>query len=192
MKDAVGNEVNAGDILLEYNTGRRPDNYPYSNRLWEMPEYFDGHAYFYTIDGSRHLYAWASIHSSEKIDISSMPDNFEFSFKHGMSDIYSKIEYGTPLEVVENSNWKEHEVKGEEVEQYEFIKTLQIETIDDIVKNAHALSKGYIPTEVVSKVLSIAGVGMSKVTNGEIGIAGMSDLLHYRMIIEALKQPQLK
>ena len=190
--DLLGNEVNTGDIMLELGRGfgcLNGSDYKYTLKLWEMPDNFDGHAYYYSIDGSKHTFAWAHVGSSIKVDMSLMPDGFEYSFKHGMSDFSTKIESGTLQEIIENSNWKEREVKKEEVERYEFMKTLKIETIDDLKANIDELKKGgYVPNEIVSNVLNIAGVGRTPVHNGEIGIAGMYDHLHYQAIIEALSK----
>jgi hypothetical protein len=192
MKDLLGNEVKTGDILLELGRGwgsLSGSDYIYHLKLWEMPERFDGHAYCYSIDGTKHIFAWARVGNAVKVDMSLMPDGFEFSFKHGMSDISSKIEQGTLLELIENSDWKQHEVKKEEVERFEFMKSLKIEKVEDIVSNIEELKKGgYVPHEIVSKVLELTGVGRVRVNNGEIGIAGMYDQMHYQAIIETISK----
>lgn len=192
MKDLLGNKVKTGDILLELGRGFGSlgvSDYKYSLKIWEMPEKFDGHAYCYSIDGTKHIFAWAHIESAVKLDMSLMPEGFEFSFKHGMSDIASKIEQGTLLELIENSDWKQHEVKKEEVERFEFIKSLKIEKVEDIVSNIEELKKGgYVPHEIVSKVLDITGIGTTPVNNGEIGIASMYDQMHYQSIIETISK----
>lgn len=192
MKDLLGNKVKTGDILLELGRGFGSlgvSDYKYSLKIWEMPEKFDGHAYCYSIDGTKHIFAWAHIESAVKLDMSLMPEGFEFSFKHGMSDIASKIEQGTLLELIENSDWKQHEVKKEEVERFEFIKSLKIEKVEDIVSNIEELKKGgYVPHEIVSKVLDITGIGTTQVNNGEIGIASMYDQMHYQSIIETISK----
>jgi len=141
--DLLGNEIKAGDILLEL--GRGGGNMGggkfYCMKLWEMPESYDGHAYYYSIDGSRGTFAWAHVGSALKIDMSLMPDGFEYSFKHGMSDFNSKIEYGTLTELIENSDWKNHEVKKHDVHRFEFMETLEINSIDDIKNNIDELRK---------------------------------------------------
>lgn len=190
--DLLGNEVKTGDAMLELGRGfgcLNGSGYKYTLKLWEMPDHFDGHAYYYSIDGSKQMFAWADVGSSIKVDMNSMPDGFEYSFKHGMSDFSAKIENGTLQEIIENSNWKDHEVLKEEVERYAFLKTLKIETINDLKNNINELKKGgYVPHEIVSNVLNIIGVGRTHVHNGEIGIAGMYDYLHYQAIIEALSK----
>ena len=186
--DLLQNEVQSGDVLLELRMGHyRGCDYEYPMKLWEMPERFDGHGYLYSIDGSRHLFAWADAGSALKIDMSLMPEGFEYSFKHGMSDVWSKIKEGTLLELIENSNWKNLEIKKEQVDRFEFLKTLEINSIDDIKANIEELRKGgYIPPEIVSKVLKIGGVGRTLVHNGEIGIAGMHDDFKFVAIIESM------
>ena len=192
MKDLIGNEVKAGDILLELGRGWGSldgSEYKYHLKLWEMPETFDGHAYYYSIDGTKHIFAWAHVGNAVKVDMNLMPDGFEFSFKHGMSDISSKIEEGTVWEIIENSDWKQHEVKKEEVERFEFMKSLKIEKVEDIVSNIEELKKGgYVPHEIVSKVLELTGIGRTRVNNGEIGIAGMYDQMYYQAIIETISK----
>lgn len=187
--DLLGNEIKAGDVLLELGRGGgwNGEERHHSLKLWEMPEVFDGHAYYYSIDGSKNTFAWAHVGNAIKVDMELMPDGFEYSFKHGMSDFNTKIENGTLNEIIESSNWKIYEVKKEEVERYEFMKTLKTETLDDLKNNIEELKKGgYVPHEIVSNVLSIAGVGRASVHNGEIGIAGMYDQMHYQSIIEAM------
>lgn len=190
--DLLGNEIKPGDILLELGRGRGSLNgsdYKYHLKLWEMPEIYDGHAYYYSIDGTKHIFAWANVGNAIKVDMSLMPEGFEFSFKHGMSDIASKIEKGTVFELIENSNWKQHAVKKEEVERFEFMKSLKIEKVEDIASNIEELKKGgYVPREIVSKVLEVAGVAMTRANNGETGIAEMYDLMHYRGVIEIISK----
>jgi len=188
--DLLGNEIKTGDVMLEL--GRGGGCYEgkkyYSLKLWEMPEIFDGHAYCYSIDGSKHTFAWAHVGNSIKVDMSLMPEGFEYSFKHGMSDFDTKIESGTLQDLIKNSNWKDNEIKKEQVERFEFMQTLKIETIDDLKDNINELKKGgYVPNEIVSKVLELAGVRRTPIHNGEIGIAGMYDQMNYQAIIEAIK-----
>ena len=75
------------------------------------------------------------------------------------------------------------------VERFEFMKSLKIEKVEDIVFNIEELKKGgHVPNEIVSKVLELAGVGRTRVNNGEIGIAGMYDQMHYQAIIETISK----
>jgi hypothetical protein len=191
--DLLGNEVKTGDILIELGRGCEYDGEKryYSLKIWQKPSSNDGSGFEYDIDGKKSKYWWASVRSSIKVNMDLMPDGFEYSFKHGMSDISTTIEKGTIHELIENSNWKDNEVKKEQVERYEFMKKLKIETLDDIKSNIQELKKGgYVPHEIVSNVLNIVGVGRTFVHNGEIGIAGMYDHLHYQAIIEALSKDQ--
>ena len=194
--DLLGNEVKTGDVLLELGRGWGSligSDYKYHLKLWEMPERFDGHAYEYSIDGTKHIFAWAYAGNAVKVDMSLMPDGFEYSFKHGMSDISSKIETGPLLEIIENSDWKEHEVKKEQVERFDFMKTLKIETINDIVANIDELKKpGYVPHEIMDSVLKAVNIGKTNPDfgnfKGEIGMAYYYDMMHYKAIIEAISQ----
>lgn len=192
MKDLLGNEVKTGDILLELGRGwgsLSGSDYKYHLKIWQKPSGNDGSGFEYSVDGTKHKYWWASVKNSVKIDMAIMPEGFEYSFKHGMSDIASKIEQGTLLELIENSDWKQHEIQKKEVEQFEFMKSLKIEKVEDIVSNIEELKKGgYVPHEIVSKVLELTGVGRTRVNNGEIGIAGMYDQMHYQAIIEIISK----
>jgi len=192
MKDLLGNKVKTGDILLELGRGWGSfsgSDYTYHLKIWQKPSGNDGSGFAYSVDGTKHKYWWASVKNSVKIDMDIMPEGFEYSFKHGMSDIASKIEQGTLLELIENSDWKQHEIKKEEVERFKFMKSLKIEKVEDIVSNIEELKKGgYVPHEIVSKVLELTGVGRTRINNGEIGIAGMYDQMHYQAIIETISK----
>jgi len=190
--DLLGQEVKTGDVMLELGRGwgsLSGSEFIYGMKLWEVPEILDGRGNYYTISGDKTYFYWAKISNAIKVDIDLMPEGFEYSFKHGMTDISSKIETGTLLELIENSNWKDSEVKKEQVERYEFMKTLEINNIDDLRNNIKELKKGgYVPHEIVSKVLEIAQIGRATAHNGEIGIAGMYDQMHYQAIIEAVSK----
>lgn len=189
--DLLGNKVKKGDVLIELGRGNGSDgkNRYYSLKIWQKPSKNDGSGFEYGINGNKSKYWWASVRNSIKIDMSLMPDGFEYSFKHGMSDIDTTVENGTLQELIDNSNWKDNEVKKEQVERYEFMKTLKIETLDDLKTNIEELKKGgYVPNKIVSKVLEIAQIGRTKAHNGEIGIAGMYDQMHYQAIIEAVSK----
>jgi len=189
--DLLGNKVKTGDVLIELGRGGgwNGEQRYYSLKIWQKPSSNDGSGFEYGIGGKKNRYWWAFVRNSIKVDMSLMPDGFEYSFKHGMSDISTTIEDGTLQELIENSNWEDHEIKKEQVERFEFMQTLKIETIDDLKNNIDELKKGgYVPHEIVSNVLNIVGAGRTPVHNGEIGIAGMYDHLHYQAIIEALSK----
>lgn len=132
--DLLGNEIKTGDILLELGGGgcrTISDEVPtiqiYFMNLWEMPEGFDGHGYNYTKIGEKYKFAWASVGQSIKIDMSVMPEGFEYSFYHGMDKIMSTIKNGSIIELIENSNWEKYKITKEQVEKYErLLKGLKI------------------------------------------------------------------
>lgn len=189
--DLIGNKVKKGDVLIELGRGVGSNGVEpcYSLKIWQNPSSNDGSGFEYGIDGEKHKYWWANVKNSIKIDMSSMPDGFEFSFKHGMSDIDTTIKNGTLQELIENSNWKEKEIKKEQVERYNFMRTLKIETLEDIRNNIEELKKeDYVPHKIVSNVLSIVNIGRVHIYDGEIGIAATYDKLHYQAIIEAISR----
>ena len=189
LLDSLGNEVKPGDVLIEP-TGGNPfndDTYKCSIRIWEMPETYDGHGYDYSIDGQKHKFAWASVRNSFKVDFSSLPKEFQYSFKHGMERIYSKHSTGTAEEIIKNSNWKIYEIQKEKVDRHFYLKTLKIETMEDLKANVHELSKGgYIPGNIVDKTLELVGVNNAIPHNGEIGLAALNDHFAFSAAIIAL------
>lgn len=191
MRDLLGNKVKVGDILLELGRGWSFDDsgFEYHLKIWQKPSGNDDYGFEYSIDGKKHKFWTADVEDSVKIDMSIMPDGFEFSFKHGMSNIASKIEEGTALELIENSNWKQHEVTKEQVERFKFMQSLKIEKLEDIFSNIEELKKdGYVPHEIVSKVLELTGVRRTLVNNGEIGMAWVCDQVHYQDIIKNISK----
>jgi len=179
-----------GDILLEIsnNYNHSDSEYIYRINIWEMPKNNDGHGYHYTIQEEKTIFAWTDIYSSIKINMSEMPKDFQYSFKHGMSDIKSKIKTGTAKDIIENSNWKEKEIKKEEVEKYYLISSLELNNKEDIKNNIKLLTSKYIPLNIKTKVLNIFGIKASIPQNGEIGIAGMNDNLKYSKVLYELKK----
>lgn len=189
--DLLGNKAKVGDVLLELGRGFGCINgskYKYTMKLWEVPDNrFDGHAYEYSIDGSKSIFAWAHTEKAVIVDFSEMPKGFEYSFKHGMSDISASIENGTLLELIKGSNWKELQVKKEDVKKFKFIRSLKIDNFEDIIKNIDYLKKAECtPHEIVTKVLQITQVGCVKVNNGETGIAAMFDYSHYLAMLDMI------
>lgn len=192
MKDLIGNTVKPGDILLEigrggsFGGGTSPS---YSMKLWQKPSSNDGSGYIYDIDGTRSKFWWASVHESIKIDMSTMPDGFEYSFKHGMSNLSSSIKNGTINELIETSNWNERRIIPSQVDGYLRKKELKLSSIDDIKKNIGILSdNNYTPREVMVQVMRLVGAKEAPVHNGEIGLASMYDHFHYWAIIEQFKK----
>lgn len=198
MKDMLGNKVKTGDVLLELDRGYGSffddsNKYLYHLKLWQKPSVNDGSGYIYDIDGSKIKYRWASLEKSIKIDMSIMPEGFEYSFKHGMTDIKSKIKQGTLLELIENSNWKDREVTKEKVERYNFMKSLKINKLDDIIDNIEELKKaGYVPRTILLKVLKYSGITRANAVNGEIGIASIYDHFHYVQAIDVISKIAVK
>ena len=193
MKDALGNKVKTGDILIElgrgggYSKGERF----YSLRIWQMPASKDGSGFTYDIDGKRRKYWWTIVKNSIKINLDKMPVDFKYSFYHGMCDINTTIEYGTLKELINNSDWKNNKVNKKEVERFELLKKIKIITIKDIINNIDELKKeGYLPNKLVSDVLKVAKIGNVSVKNGEIGIAAMQDVLNYKNIIDMIAKSQ--
>lgn len=186
--DMLGNKIKAGDVMLEVKKTSFMKGEEYTHlRLWEMPESFNGSGYYYNIDGAKHKFSWVDNEDSLKVDMSLMPDGFEYSFKHGMRDFKTSILEGTLDELIKTSNWKENEVKKEDVDHFIFMKNLKIETLDDIKKNIVELKKfGYVPPEIISSVLKISKTNMSIPNNGETGIASFYNDFNYVSIIEEI------
>ena len=69
------------------------------------------------------------------------------------------------------------------------MQSLKIEKLEDIFSNIEELKKdGYVPHEIVSKVLELTGVRRTLVNNGEIGMAWVCDQVHYQDIIKNISK----
>jgi len=120
MKDMDGQQVKAGDVLMEFGRGSWYSDgiTRYSITLWEMPEYYDGHGLRYSIDGTKRLYAWAYVGRSVRISEKNTPEGFMFAFYHGMHDFYSMIERGRPEDVIMASEWELGNITQDKVNRY--------------------------------------------------------------------------
>lgn len=189
MEDRLGNSVKPGDVLLQLYRGSGDSTgkgYTHWMQLWEMPEHYDGHGYNYNMDGSKYSFAWVDLKYSIKVDLATMPEGFEYSFKHGMGSIRSKIEEGSVVELIENSNWKQNEILQEDVEKHLYLSSLEINTIEDIYKNAEFIqSCKTIPNRLLNKVLKVYNHERATIHNGEIGLAMIQDSLAFSSIIHS-------
>jgi len=115
LRDMLGKNVYAGDILIELGRGsfstKKTGNL-YSLMLWEIPFYYDGHGYKYNMEGEKYIFAWASVSNSLKVDISLLPEGFEYSFRNGVSEFNTTIEKGSLVELIENSDWEEYKINN--------------------------------------------------------------------------------
>ncbi len=188
--DLLGNEIEAGDVLIELGVGYDSlagSNYKYLMQIYEYPNITDGRGYEYAIDGRKTPFYWVSVSNSIKIDMELMPKGFEYSFKHGLHSLNCTIKTGTPLELIENSNWKKNEVKKEDVERYQFMKTLSIECLDDIKENIHELRKGrFMPTKTMNRILEITKNDQDNPYSEHTAAAQAYDELTCKMIISLL------
>jgi len=180
--DSIGNEIKPGDVLVESTGGFSfyKSEYKYHLKIWEMPEFSDGFGYHYNYEGIKSIFYWAKPHKSIKIDMSIMPDGFEYSFKHGMCDIYTTIEKGTVLELIENSNWKNYEVRRFIGIRDEFLRHIKEEAIPII----NARCKDY------KKYFSIEGMfrtiikeSIRKVNDEEINVEEITEPHQYIKIV---------
>lgn len=193
MKDKLGNEVVAGDVLLETGVGfgSCEGKRVYFMKLWRKPIENDGSGVIYNIDGYPSVFKWASVKNSIKVDFSLLPDNFEYSFLHGMSDLDCKLKEGSLVDLINNSDWINKQVKKEDVDRFNFLRALKIETVDDIIANIDELKKGgYIPRELMDSVLSAVRVSKTNPDfgnyRGEIGMAYLRDMVNYECVIRSL------
>lgn len=187
LKDSLGNKVYPGDVLLQYGTGWRKGHY--ALRLWEISYPFDGDGIEYDLSGEPHKFFWCSLSSSIKVNFDDFPAEFKYSFYHGLSNLYSKIEKGTLKKLIENSDWAERIVNPSDVELYNQKKNLKIESIKDIKHNIDLLlGPGVTPGEVVTKIFTIAGVSAAPLINGEMAFAVLEDTFKYKAILEKIKE----
>ena len=137
MEDIIGNKVLEGDVLLEIGRGSGFDGekHFFSLKLSEMPKSFNGHGYAYSIDETKHLWAWASLDNSYKINFADFPPEFRYSFYHGMSDLNTSLKKGNQLELISNSNWEDKIITKKVVDHYNKLESIKIDSIEDIQNN---------------------------------------------------------
>lgn len=186
----LGNELNIGDVVLEIGGGFRSTmgGTEYSVSVWEVPEIQDGRGMQYSLDGEKSRFWHASSSRGFKLDFSKLPEDFKYSFYHGMNSFYTKTENKDLMEIIEQSDWESNKVSRDRVESFKAISNVKIENMGDIIDNLDILSKGSIPHSIVDSVLTIFNQGRTPVSNGEIGIAAMYDHHKYFSIIKMLKE----
>jgi len=190
MKDVNGISVKVGDLLLEETGGGYVDGKDlYSFTLWEMPSGYDGEGFQYSLDGSKHLFAWANVDNSIKLSSKELPKDFMFSFYHGMSDFDSYSKGNSVLGILENSNWKEKSISGEDVSRFKKLLKLRLSSIEDVKKNVELFSTAeHIPNRIVWDVIRLAGRDRAIMVNGELGMAMFEDMLTFQKIIYGLQE----
>jgi len=199
MKDILGKEVKPGDILLEVGRGGYGTKL-YFMRLWEMPENYIGHGYEYHITEEKSLFAWTYLDKCFKLDLNILPEEFKFSFYHGMSDISTIIDPGeipineeAAMELINNSDWKENTISIKDVDRFKKMQSIKITSFQDIKNNIKELTKpGYIPAELIYDVLKVAKINKTNPDfgnyKGEIGIASVYDQLYYEAVINKIAE----
>lgn len=191
LKDINGNIVKVGDVLLREKGGGSGGGMRSfrSFTLWEMPTRYDGHGYHYSLDGSKHLFAWAWVNDSIKLSINELPKKFVFSFYHGMGDFHSYSKGDSVSEILGDSNWKERCIEKNDVLVFSKLLKLKLSSIDDVRKNIDLFVLArYIPKKIVLDVICLAGGSPARVVNGELGIATLEDTLIFHSIIYGMRE----
>jgi len=108
MKDARGNKIKKGDILLEFNRGGKNfGKYQQGVLFWEVPKKFNfRQGINYNLYGEKYLFSFVDIKRSIKVNIDEMPKNFLYYFTHGLSDIYCSKTATNVKDAITNSDWK--------------------------------------------------------------------------------------
>lgn len=184
----------SGQVYLEYGRGGQifGGDETYTLKLWEMPENPDGNeGYKYGINGERSSFWHTHKDSAIMVEFDLFPDDFKYSFYHGMSDLSTTSNKIDLEDLINNSDWQDRKVTKDEVDHNRRLNTIEINTIDDIRENIDTICHGYIPHRIIDSVLKIANI---KKTNpdfgnykGESGIAYYYDMMNYRGIIENIK-----
>ena len=192
MKDVDGNDVFTGDVVLEIRgCGYDKDIGRYTSaKLWKIPSKRDGSGYTYTSDGKRTWFKWADYKKAKKVDFSLMPEGFEYSFLHGMSDIDFTGDFSgcSVADIVARSDWEKNRKTPEDTGRFDALKALKLESMEDIERNIDFLFQyGPVPNSVVDSVLSIAKVRQPQLVNGELGIMAFQTMVLYSSILKKIK-----
>lgn len=195
MKDLNGKQIEPGVIMMEIGRGGGFINGKQYHflKLWEFPTNYKGQGLEYNIDGNKHEWWHASARNSYVINKSEMPEEFIFSFYHGMSDLYTTIKSGTVEELISNSDWISRRIHKNDIDNYCELKSIVLTSIDDIKNSIPLMEKSkYIPRCVIESVIRIAGQSTHNVINGESGIAAFYDNILFNQIILCLKNEEVK
>jgi hypothetical protein len=194
--DANGAVLKTGDVLMDIGSaggGSGPNGSYKTIDLWQLPSSHDGSGFTYDSTGKRGRYWWTHLRSSVKIDESNTPDGFLYSFFHGMEtfEVYGDSDgwfvpmKGTVQEIIAKSNWEKYQVKQEMVDKSiadrEYVSKLVLNTQDDFVREFKRIWEIENPSvELLTKILTVFGVKIPPVSNGEIGLhyLGMLDCYH--------------
>lgn len=190
MEDLKNRLIEPGMIMMEVGRGLKWENKKeyYSLKLWEFPVNYSGQGLEYNLDGEKHEWYWANYKSSYILDKSSLPEEFMFSFYHGMSDLYTTIKKGSIEELINNSDWEERAIFKEDIDNYCKLKDITLNNLSDIKNIIPLMEKSkYIPRKIVESTINIAGAKLHDVINGESGIAVLYDNMLFNQIIHYLK-----
>jgi len=186
MKDLNGKQIEPGMVMMEIGRGGKYTDKTqyYSLKLWEYSNNYNGQGLGYSIDGRKHEWWHASARNSYILNKSEIPEEFIFSFYHGMSDLYTTIKSGTVEELINNSDWKNNVVLKNDIDNYCELKSTTINNIADIKNSIPLMEKSkYIPRCVVESVIRVAGQNIHNVINGESGVAAFYDNILFNQII---------
>lgn len=190
MKDINGKQVKKGSILLEITGGGMDERGQFDWAcVWEYNGQTDGSGYWYDIEGKRDKFWWACAQQAYCLDKDRLPPEFLFSFYHGLQNIeFPHKDYEDIYNIIEESNWKESEVKKEDVDVYLIKKDMHVSSIDDIKTNIEILKKGYMPHHLVSEIFHVVNHKRANVVNGESGIASMYDTFALSYILNNIDE----
>jgi len=188
--------LKTGDVLMDIGStggGSGPDGSYKTIKLWQLPSSHDGSGFDYDSTGKRGRYWWTYLRSSVKIDESNTPEGFMYSFFHGMNSFevygdnggwFEKMN-GSAQEIIAKSNWEKYRVKQEMLDRSiadrEYVSKLVLNTQDDFVREFKRIWEIKNPSvELLTKILTVFGVKIPPVYNGEIGLhyLGMLDCYH--------------
>lgn len=122
MKDINHKNIKKDDILAEIIGGCRRDRKWFDTiALWEYKGQTDGSGYRYNIENNPYSYWWVNPNKSFILDKNKLPEDFLFSFYHGMEYLDTPEEQNNNdiIDRVLNSNWKEKSINKIDVEDYE-------------------------------------------------------------------------
>ena len=160
----------------------------------------DGHAYKFSNQGEKYMFAWVNTENSLCIDSSELPKDLWFSIKHGVNQVY-QVKTKDKNGYWENDN-KEHininsliyeKVNVSQVRAYnKVMKELPNITTIEQYKAIYPLIKkgGRVSSPMIKKLFELTHCKTPDVYNGEIGIAFYKAFIIWKELVKQLKFEQ--
>lgn len=107
MKDAYGNKIKKGDILIELHRGGKIENNVFTQFVlfWEVLNVKSQKGINYNICGKRFTFLYVDVKNSIKINLSTFPKEFLYYFRHSLNGVYCDNNAKTQEDIIKTSDW---------------------------------------------------------------------------------------